>query len=171
VIDLSDNEILQLGSFALLKRLRTLILHNNFINSISSNIGRALPFLMHLNMTDNKMDSFAEVDRLSSFKHLETLNLQGNPITSKRNYRLYAIWKIPSLQVLDSQPVKLKERKEAKRLFDSSVGQQIETVIKASASMPQQPTTATPTKPGIAPVVPQQQQPPNVGQIPLPQDP
>lgn len=132
-IDLSDNEITNLGGFALLKRLRTLLLHSNQITSVSVNVGRTLPFLANLVMSDNKLELFAEIDRLAGLRHLDALVLVGNPITLKRNYRLYTIFKIPSLQVLDFQRVKLEERKAAKKLFGTEAGKKFDEAVKAAA--------------------------------------
>jgi len=118
-----------------MKRVRTLILHNNTIGNVSVNIGRTLPFLNTLILSDNKLEQLAEFDRLAGLRHLETLVLTGNPVTQKPHYRLYAIYKIPSLQVLDYQRVKLKERRDAKKKFDSAAGQKFEETIKATAAV------------------------------------
>ncbi len=40
-------------------------------------------------------------------------------------YRLYTIYKLPNIRVLDFQKVKLKERVMAKNLFDSEKGKKI----------------------------------------------
>jgi U2 small nuclear ribonucleoprotein A' len=40
-------------------------------------------------------------------------------------YRLYTIYKLPNLRVLDFQKVKFKERVFAKNLFESEKGQKI----------------------------------------------
>ena len=58
-----------------------------------------------------------DVSPLAKFLNLEHLSLLGNPICTKRNYRLYTIHKIPSLKRLDFQRVKLRERKAAKKMF------------------------------------------------------
>jgi U2 small nuclear ribonucleoprotein A' len=132
-IDLSDNDISLLGGFALMKRLRTLVLHNNPITSVSVNVSRTLPFLTTLIMSDNKLEMFADVDRLAGLRHLDTLVLVGNSITQKRNYRLYTIYKIPSLQTLDYQQIRLAERRAAKKLFESEAGQKFDEAVKEAA--------------------------------------
>jgi U2 small nuclear ribonucleoprotein A' len=133
-IDLTDNDITTLGGFSLLKRLRSLLLHSNPVTSISVNLSRTLPFLTSLLMSDNKLELFAEIDRLGGLRHLDTLVLSGNPITLKRNYRLYTIFKIPSLQVLDYQRVRLEERRAAKKLFESNAGQKFDDAVKSAAA-------------------------------------
>jgi hypothetical protein len=48
-----------------------------------------------------------------------------NLITKMKYYRLYAIYKIPNIRVLDFQKVKLKEKIKAKQLFESEKGKEI----------------------------------------------
>ena len=64
--------------------------------------------------------------------------LVGNPVTLKPNYRAYAIFKIPSLEVIDYVRVKLKERREAVRLFQSAAGKKVDEAIRTAAE--QQPS-------------------------------
>lgn len=45
-----------------------------------------------------------------------------NPLTKKKYYRLYVIWKLPTVRVLDFTKVARKERQEAKKLFDGKAG-------------------------------------------------
>ena len=40
-------------------------------------------------------------------------------------YRLYTIYKLPNLRVLDFQKIKLKERVQAKNLFESEKGKKL----------------------------------------------
>ena len=134
-IDLTDNDITNLGGFSSMKRLRTLLIHNNPISSIAVNLSRTLPFLSSLVMSDNKLEVLADIDRLSSLRHLDTLILTGNPVTLKKYYRLYTIFKIPSLQVLDYQRVRLEERRAAKKLFESGAGQKLDEAVKTAVSV------------------------------------
>jgi hypothetical protein len=48
-----------------------------------------------------------------------------NPVNSKKHYRLYVIYRIPTLRVLDFQRVRQKEREQATRLFKGKKGQQL----------------------------------------------
>jgi U2 small nuclear ribonucleoprotein A' len=69
--------------------------------------------LENLILTNNKVKNkqlkdLAQIDNLSHCKVLKRLSLLNNFVTSLPNYRLYIIFKIPSLTVLDFQKVKLK---------------------------------------------------------------
>ena len=51
-----------------------------------------------------------EIDPLASLPKLQYLSLLDNNITKKPNYRLYVIYKLKSLHVLDFKKVKNKVR-------------------------------------------------------------
>ena len=133
-IDLTDNDLTVLGGFAVMRKVKTLMVPGNKIAAVSANLSRTLPNLEELVMVDNRVQSLAVVDRLASLTKLKTLALVGNPVTSRPFYRLYAIHRIPTLAVLDFERVKLKERREAARFFKSSAGKIFEEAVKKSAA-------------------------------------
>ncbi|WCJ17963.1 U2 small nuclear ribonucleoprotein A [Euphorbia peplus] len=102
-----------------LNRLGTLLINNNGISRINPNIGDFLPKLHSLVLTNNRLVNLVEIDPLASLPKLHFLSLLDNNITKKPNYRLYVIYKLKSLRVLDFKKVKTKERVEAERLFAS----------------------------------------------------
>ncbi|KAL9256914.1 U2 small nuclear ribonucleoprotein A'-like protein [Drosera capensis] len=145
-IDISDNEIVKLENFPYLSRLGTLIVNNNRITRISSTIGGQRPFLsrfimklycsksdmsiphifadflpkLHsLILTNNRLTNLTEIDPLASLSKLQFLSLLDNSITKKSNYRLYVIYRLKALRVLDFKKVKKKERLEAENMFAS----------------------------------------------------
>ncbi|WOL18700.1 hypothetical protein Cni_G27497 [Canna indica] len=118
-IDLSDNEIVKLENFPYLNRLGTLLINNNRITRINPNIGEFLPKLHTLVLTNNRLVNLVEIDPLASLQKLQFLSLLDNTITKKPNYRLYVIYKLKPLRLLDFKKVKQKERAEAERLFAS----------------------------------------------------
>ncbi|KAF9607555.1 hypothetical protein IFM89_036917 [Coptis chinensis] len=118
-VDLSDNEIVKLENFPFLARLGTLLINNNRITRINLNIGDYLPKLHTLVLTNNRLVNLVEIDPLASLTKLRFLTLLDNNITKKPNYRLYVIFKLKSLRVLDFNKVKHKERIEAENLFAS----------------------------------------------------
>ncbi|KAK7310229.1 hypothetical protein RJT34_07615 [Clitoria ternatea] len=118
-VDLSDNEIVKLENIPHLNRLGTILINNNRITRINSNIGEFLPKLHTLVLTNNRIVNLVEIDPLASLPKLQFLSLLDNNITKKPNYRLYVIHKLKSLRVLDFKKVKNKERLEAKNLFAS----------------------------------------------------
>ncbi|KAK6923286.1 hypothetical protein RJ641_011590 [Dillenia turbinata] len=118
-IDLSDNEIVKLENFPYLNRLGTLILNNSRITRINPNIGEFLPKLHTLVLTNNRLVNLVEIDPLASLTKLQFLSLLDNNVTKKPNYRLYVIYRLKQLRLLDFRKVKHKERLEAEKLYVS----------------------------------------------------
>ncbi|CAO3627731.1 unnamed protein product [Mucor hiemalis] len=61
-------------------------------------------------------------DRELTLRGRNTRLILDNPVAKKSNYRLYVIYKLPQLRVLDFNKVKLAERKEAEKLFRNADG-------------------------------------------------
>jgi U2 small nuclear ribonucleoprotein A' len=124
VINLTNNQIKKLEDSAHLRSLGTFLLSNNEISAIVPTFGSNYPRLENLVLTNNKVtfkkiSNLSQLDNLSNCKFLKRLSLLNNPVTKVQNYRLYAIFKIPSLCVLDFQKVKDKERVLAKQIFET----------------------------------------------------
>uniref|UniRef100_A0A7E4ZUW0 Probable U2 small nuclear ribonucleoprotein A' n=1 Tax=Panagrellus redivivus TaxID=6233 RepID=A0A7E4ZUW0_PANRE len=137
VLDLTDNNIRKLENFPVLRRLEVLLLHNNRIQQIQKHIGRQLPSLKTLVLTNNNLQELGDIDVLESCPNLEYLTLQGNPLTHKPHYRAYIIYKLKSVRVLDFRRVKLSERQEADKLFKGKKGAALRTkLIKKSDRLP-----------------------------------
>jgi hypothetical protein len=82
-IDLTDNDIAQLGNFPLQPRLRTLFVAQNRIAAIQANLSSSIPNLTTLVLTKNRISELAELDPLGGFKKLVYLSLKDNPVTTK----------------------------------------------------------------------------------------
>ena len=128
-IDMTDNIILKLSCLPKLQRLRTLFLMNNKISMIEVNYAENCKFLENLILTNNQISKIEEIDNIATCKSLIRLSLVDNMITHIKNYRLYTIWKIPTLRVLDFQKVKKSEREEAKALFK---GKQVQNILNCN---------------------------------------
>ncbi|KAG5648228.1 hypothetical protein DXG03_006185 [Asterophora parasitica] len=116
-IDFTDNAIITLGNFPLLKRLQTLLLANNRITTISPSIHLSVPNLTTLVLTNNNITELGDLEPLKELKHLKYVSLLGNPVREKKWYREWLAWRIPGLRVLDFQRIRDKERQHAKTLF------------------------------------------------------
>ncbi|KAH0838486.1 L domain-like protein [Lanmaoa asiatica] len=121
-IDLTDNSITALGNLPLLKRLRTLLLANNRVSSISPSINLSVPNLTTLVLTANSISELGDLEPLKELKNLKYLSLVGNPVREKKWYREWLAWRIPSLRVLDFQRIRDKERQTGKSLFLTAEG-------------------------------------------------
>uniref|UniRef100_A0AC35GMJ1 U2 small nuclear ribonucleoprotein A n=1 Tax=Panagrolaimus sp. PS1159 TaxID=55785 RepID=A0AC35GMJ1_9BILA len=139
LIDFTENNIRRLENFPRLVRLETLLLHNNRIQQIQKNIGQQLPNLKTLALTNNNLQELGDIDVLESCPKLEYLILQGNPLTHKQHYRLYVIFKLKSVRVLDFRRVKLAERQAADKLFKGKKGASLRAKIgKKSDRLPEE---------------------------------
>ncbi|KAB7498077.1 U2 small nuclear ribonucleoprotein A' [Armadillidium nasatum] len=131
-IDFSENDIRKLDGFPHLKRVKTLLFHNNRIVRIAEDLCDYLPNLQNLYMANNLVQELRDLEPLIKCKHLEHLALLGNPVTTRQHYRLFLIHKIPQLRIIDFRRVKLKEKEAAKRLFKTREGKDLQREIKRS---------------------------------------
>lgn len=92
-----------------------------------------IPSLESLILTGNHLEELSDIDQLATLENLTTLSLLHNPITAKQHYRLYLIYKLPQLKLLDFRKIKMKERNEAKSLFKSKKGKEIQKEISKRA--------------------------------------
>lgn len=115
VIDFSNNELVDLGGVAALPALETLLLANNNISNISG-IGSSL---VSMSLVNNNISKFSQLLELRKVP-LTSLLMTGNPVAREHHFRLFLVWLIPTLKVLDCQKVKESERKEARELFGGS---------------------------------------------------
>ena len=116
-INLTDNSISEINMLPQLKRLKTLMLINNRISKVEKDFAINCPFLKNLVLTNNKISDFEQIDNIASCQTLEKLYLLDNVVTKLKYYRLYVIYKLPKLRILDFQRVTKKEREEANKKF------------------------------------------------------
>ncbi|KAJ2970255.1 hypothetical protein NUW54_g12771 [Trametes sanguinea] len=109
-IDFTDNSIIVLGNIPLLRRLRTLLLANNRISSISQSLHLSVPNLTTLVLTNNNLAELGDLEPLKDVKSLQYLSLIGNPVREKKWYREWLAFRIPNLRVLDFQRIREKVR-------------------------------------------------------------
>lgn len=111
-----------LGNFPRLNRLQHLLLNNNRISKIDTGLYSYVPNLNTIILTNNALSELGDLEALVECQKLTHLSLLDNPVAKKEYYRLYLIYKLPQLRVLDFNKVKLSEKKEAMALFRKSDG-------------------------------------------------
>ena len=116
-INLTDNSISEINYLPQLKKLKTLMLINNRITKIENDFAINCPFLTNLVLTNNKISDFQQIDNIASCKTLQKLYLVDNMVTKMKNYRLYVIYKMPTLRILDYQRITKKEKEDAIKKF------------------------------------------------------
>lgn len=121
-IDFTNNDLRVLGNFPRLNRLQHLLLNNNRISKIDTGLNSYVPNLNTIILTNNALSELGDLEALAECQKLTHLSLLDNPVAKKEYYRLYLIYKLPQLRVLDFNKVKLSEKKEAKALFQKADG-------------------------------------------------
>jgi len=116
-IDFSDNEISKLENFPLLNRVKTLFFNNNHVSRFDEDFGLTLPNLTTLVLSNNKIMQLSDLEPLTKLKNIKYLSLLDNPVTKKQNYRLYLIYLVPRLKIIDFKKIKQTERDESKKIF------------------------------------------------------
>lgn len=100
---------------------------------IGEHLEEYIPNLDSLILTGNQLDELSDIEPLVNLEKLTTLSLMFNPITAKPHYRFYVIHKLPQLKLLDFRKIKKKERDEARTLFKSKKGKEIQKEIAKRA--------------------------------------
>ena len=82
------------------------------------------PKLDTLILTNNRVAKMSDIDQIATCRTLKRLSLLGNMVANLANYRLYTIYRIPSLKTLDFQNITQKEREMAEQLFNEKTDQE-----------------------------------------------
>jgi len=155
-IDLSDNDLIKIGNFPPLKRLKVLMLMNNRISRLALDAFDPLPNLVSVVLTGNKLEKLVDLEPLMKLQHLERLSLIDNPVTKVKHYRPYMITKCSkTLRILDFNRIKDKERKAAALLFAGERGKKLLEEIAPPRAAGKDPAekTAEAVKTGPSPEV------------------
>lgn len=125
-MDFCDNDLIKLGNFPPLKRLKVLLLMNNRISRIAEDCFDPLPNMVSVTLTGNRLEKLVDLEPLTKIKTLERLCLLDNPVTKVKHYRPYMISKCSkTLRILDFNRIKEKERKAASLLFAGERGKKL----------------------------------------------
>ncbi|TIB03416.1 hypothetical protein E3P94_00742 [Wallemia ichthyophaga] len=118
---LSHNLIHSIPLLPRLLNLNSLILSHNLIQSISPSISKSTPRLSSLIADHNRLQ-LVELNSLANHPGLTFLDLRFNPATESPRYRLWLVYILPKLRVLDYERVSDKERSLAKDTFETDDG-------------------------------------------------
>uniref|UniRef100_T1III1 Ubiquitin-like domain-containing protein n=1 Tax=Strigamia maritima TaxID=126957 RepID=T1III1_STRMM len=102
--------------------LETLVMADCLIRGIENDeiIGAAFEKLQSLNISNNKIDSWEEIDKFRSFPSLIDLRLLGLPLLEHYNpqeRRLLMIGRLPNIERLNGSRISDLEREDAERAF------------------------------------------------------
>ena len=95
---------------------------NNVISRVRAGLGKVLPRVETLTLTNNDLSSLGALTALGELPRLLHLSLVGNPVQKLPNYRAYVIFKCKNLEVLDYCLIKRQERWQAEQIFAGDEG-------------------------------------------------
>ncbi|XP_041810349.1 leucine-rich repeat-containing protein 9 [Chelmon rostratus] len=117
-LSVDGNQLSSLDASVLdqLPNLSFLSVENNYISSLHG-IQRVRS-LLELYIGNNQISVSQEIYYLKGLTNLIILDLHGNPLLEKlENYRIYAVFHLPSLKALDGIAVEVTECESAKDMF------------------------------------------------------
>jgi Leucine-rich repeat (LRR) protein len=118
-LDLSHNELSAIHNLEPLTHLTQLSLENNVLSGLA---GLAhLSSLMELYIGNNEIVDLQEVDHLKNLPKLIIVDLSGNQLCNTTNYRLYTLFRIRRLKVLDGISVQSDEVAQAREKFSGKL--------------------------------------------------
>lgn len=118
-LDLSHNELHIIKNLEPLRHLTQLSLENNFISSLAS--VAYLTGLMELYLGNNDIEEVQEIDCLKHSPKLIIMDLSGNRLCSSQDYRLYVLFRLRRLKVLDGISVLVNESNQAREKFSGKL--------------------------------------------------
>ncbi|XP_037690936.1 centrosomal protein of 97 kDa isoform X2 [Choloepus didactylus] len=127
-LDLSDNNIPQIGDLSKLVSLKTLLLHGNIITSLRMAPACLPRSLAILSLAENEIRDLNEISFLASLTELEQLSIMNNPCVMATpsipgfDYRPYIVSWCLNLRVLDGYMISQKESLKAEWLYSQGKG-------------------------------------------------
>ncbi|XP_060226530.1 centrosomal protein of 97 kDa isoform X2 [Meriones unguiculatus] len=127
-LDLSDNNIPQIGDLSKLVSLKTLLLHGNIITSLRMAPTYLPRSLSILSLAENEIRDLNEISFLASLSELEQLSIMNNPCVMATpsipgfDYRPYIVSWCLNLRVLDGYVISQKESLKAEWLYSQGKG-------------------------------------------------
>ncbi|TYZ63056.1 hypothetical protein PybrP1_006872 [[Pythium] brassicae (nom. inval.)] len=118
-LHLGRNRISVIESLDTLENLTQLSLEENQISSLQG-LGSALK-LMELYVGSNRIEILNEIQHLKSLPKLTILDLSGNEVTRLPEYRLYTIYYLRRVKVLDGVSISLQDQSDAKQKFSGFI--------------------------------------------------
>lgn len=123
ILDIGHNYLEDLSELSALPVLTQLSLEFNLVASLTELEG--LPNLMELYASFNLISSASDLKSLSSLTSLMVLDLVGNMLYQDEDARLYCIFHLKQLKVLDGQSVSDVEQVNARNLFEGRLTEEI----------------------------------------------
>ncbi|CAH6777998.1 Lrrc72 [Phodopus roborovskii] len=128
---LSKKELTEVIDLSRFKKLKYLWLHHNKVmfHFIFLHCLHNLPSLHILLLHHNELTNIdATVKELKGMQNLKTLSLYQNPLSQYNLYRLYIIYHLPGVELLDRHQVTEKERRSMITIFNHKKAHVIQSI-------------------------------------------
>jgi Leucine-rich repeat (LRR) protein len=123
-LELGSNLITNVGHCLTgLKNLTLLSIENNKLTSLSC--FSELENLLEIYVGENLIDDLKEIRHLSNLKKLLVMDLWGNPLCKDKEFRLFCIFHIKDLKVLDGYPIQPKEIEDSKQAYTGKLSDEL----------------------------------------------
>ena len=118
-LNLADNLISRIENVSHLERLTHLSLENNQLSSLDGI--QHLTSLLELYLSHNNISRLQQLMHLKELTKLLILDLSHNRVTATENYRLFVIFNLKKVKVLDGESIHSKEQLEAREMFSGKL--------------------------------------------------
>ncbi len=122
-LDLGRNRIKKVDGLSQLECLTQLSLEDNEIAMLDGLDN--LQTLMELYLGNNLINDIREVTKLKSLSRLIILDISGNNLARDQSYRIYCIFHLRKLKVLDGISIEQQEHTDAKETFAGRLTEEI----------------------------------------------
>lgn len=124
-LNVSGNRLTSLGVLPKLERLSSLDVSSNRIVTLAPLA--QCPMLQYVNARDNCIEYTRQAELLAGLKWLQTLCLEGNPLSFKPFYRQRVVFRLLTLSTLDKTAVSAEEKVRACNLYAAQDGGDVHT--------------------------------------------
>ncbi|KAJ3411055.1 Leucine-rich repeat-containing protein 9 [Chytridiales sp. JEL 0842] len=114
-LDVSNNKVATVDMAGNFKSLMLLSLENNLIKNLKP--FAKLTSVMELYIGNNYINDLYSIFPLKELPRLIILDLTGNTVCQTTNYRLFTIFHLSRLKILDGSGIVLKEQQAAKEIY------------------------------------------------------
>jgi Leucine-rich repeat len=98
---LNQNELVTLANLPECRLVKLELNDNELTGAELKHLMKYSGTLQKLKLSHNKITSFDDLEFLAAFRHLKSLELQGNPVSKLSDFKVRIFRLLPSLEVLD----------------------------------------------------------------------
>ncbi|KAK3802588.1 hypothetical protein RRG08_027218 [Elysia crispata] len=133
-LNLADNMLTKLDGLESLTALQSLNVSDNRLEHVPLWLGKKLKALRTFRLARNCLESLSEMAKLKPLPDLIQLDVVGNPLSDLPHGRLYVVFHLRTVEILDGQTVSDGERRQALQRFEQEEVEQLEKRLEEEES-------------------------------------